>query len=252
MLPYSIEIKHVKIKLQNKFPKVGFFISLKNAECQSFRMTQSPLMDYVGRYLDGELKKESEKRAGSIGSRMRIVDEAYVPIYPRSLWIGARLNFVLQEDVACISLCSAALEASLKDFLGKYFRCKLNVDFDLALDEMEIRHLVPVCQSLKLIDEKTNNLIWKINGNRNIFVHSKIRKITEEAKKGLGLDKDGEVEWQKLDPTIQQMYVAGSAGEDKAPETLEWLEKLFKALFQDSEYHKWSQPAPVSVSQSSQ
>lgn len=195
--------------------------------------------EYVGRYLEGILKAEGEARANQLGSRSRIVDEAYVPEYPRFLWIGARLDFVLMNDVACIITCAATIEASLKDFLGTYFRRKLKIDFDTALDEMELRSLLAMCFSLTLMKDSDNvvTLIRKVEQIRHEFVHSKIHNIIEKSKARFA--KELGPAWQGLDETTKDLMAAGGAGEDKSFETLELLEKILRALFQDSQYARW-------------
>jgi hypothetical protein len=202
-------------------------------------MSRSYFVDeYVGRYLEGVLREEGEVRANQLGSRNRIVNETYVPQYPRWLWLGARLDFVLVNDVACIITCAAAIEASLKDFLGTYFRRKLKIDFDAALDEMELRSLLAMCFSLNLIKENDNavNLIRKAEQIRHEFVHSKIHNIIEKSKTRFARDLPG---WQELDQATKDLMAAGGAGEEESFETLELLEKILKALFQDSQYAKW-------------
>lgn len=193
--------------------------------------------EHIGKYLKYVLKEEGERRANILGSRFRFLDESHVPMYPRALWQDARLNFVLMQDVACIIMCSAALEAALKDYLGEYFRRKLKAEFDLALDEMEIRALIAACENLNLLDTATIKMIRKIGDIRHTFVHSKIRKITGEVKNRL--DKEEEGFWRSLDRLGQETFVAGMAGEDKSYEALELLSKILRVLFQDSEYYKW-------------
>jgi hypothetical protein len=203
-------------------------------------MTSEPNLfmdEHIGKFLKDELKEEGEKRANILGSRSQFLDETLVPIYPRGLWLDARLNFVLMQDVACIFMCSAALEAALKDYLGQYFRRKLKAELDLALDEMEIRALIAACESLNLIDATTIKMIRKIGDIRNTFVHSKIRKITDEVK--TQLDKEEEGFWKSLDPLAKGLFVSGMAGEGKSHEALELLTKILRALFEDSEYYKW-------------
>jgi hypothetical protein len=201
-------------------------------------MAQSLFMqEYVGRYLEKGPKEEGEKRADRLGSRMRIVDEGFVPMYPRFLWLEARFNFVFQQDVACILLCSAAVEAALKAFLGEYFRRKLKVRFDLALDEMEIRSLLAACQSLQLIEESTVKMIRQIGDIRHEYVHSKIEQIANKVK--ARIEKEEKGAWDGLDDMGRELFVAGMAGEDKSYETLELLERIFKAVFQDSQYAIW-------------
>jgi hypothetical protein len=195
--------------------------------------------EYLGRYLDGVLKEEGETRANQLGLRNRIVDEAYVPQYPRFLWTGARLDFVLMNDVACIITCAATIEASLKDFLGTYFRRKLKMDFDTALDEMELRSLLAICFALTLIKVSDNvvTLIRRVEQIRHEFVHSKIHNIIAKSK--ARFEKELGAGWQDLDDTTKEIMAAGGAGEYQSRETLELLEKILRALFQDSEYAKW-------------
>lgn len=203
-------------------------------------MNHSLFMDeYMGRYLEGVLRTEGETRANQLGSRSRIVDEAFVPQYPRWLWLGARLDFVLNNDVACIITCAAAIEASLKDFLGTYFRRKLQIDFDIALDEMELRSLLAMCFSLTLMKDTdiVVTLIRKVEQIRHEFVHSKIHNLVEKSKARFA--KELGATWQDLDERTKNLMAAGGVGEDKSSETLELLEKILRALFQDSQYTTW-------------
>jgi hypothetical protein len=201
----------------------------------------SPFIDeYLGRYLlQGALKEEGEVRAKQLGSRNRIVDEVYVPQYPRYLWLGARLDFVLMNDVACIITCAATIEASLKDFLGVYFRKQLQLDFDTALDEMELRSLLAMCYSLSLFKESDAIVthIHTVEQIRHEFVHSKIHKLIEKSRTRFA--KELGSEWNEIDAKVQELMVAGGVGEDESLKTLELLEKILKGLFQDSQYAKW-------------
>jgi hypothetical protein len=189
-------------------------------------MTESPLLDYyVGRYLKGPLRKEVEKRANRLDSE-DILNEIIVPFYPRSLWLAARLNFVLQQDVGCIILCMAALEAALKAFLSSYFQRKLDVQFDSALDEMEVRSLIAACKTLGLVEESTVSKIDKLRGRRTKYVHSKTELIAKDERKRL--EKKGE--WQE---PIGELLVAANAGEGESYQVLRLLEKVLMALFQN-------------------
>jgi uncharacterized membrane protein YheB (UPF0754 family) len=202
-------------------------------------MSQSLFTDeHLGRYPKDDAKKEGEERAKRLGSGRRIVDEAYVPMYPRFLWLGARLNFVLGQDVACILLCSAALEAALKDFLSKYFRRMLKAQFDEALDEMQIRSLIAACECFDLVDDSAIKMIRTLSSDiRHAYVHSKIQQIARKVEERVEKEEKGT--WQQLEGTLREIFVAGMAGEDRSYEGLELLEKVFKAVFQDSEYRKW-------------
>lgn len=195
--------------------------------------------EYVGRYLEDDLRKEGEKRAKELGSRSRIVDEGTIPIYPRSLWLTARLNYVLEEDVATILLSAAALEAALKVFLGRYFQRKLNVNLDLALDEMEIRSMIALSKTLGLLDEPTEANIRKIGDIRQEYVHSKIARISQKIEKELvARDEISADEWKSL-KDAREMVIAAMAGQGDSYKILELLEQVYKGLYETSHYWKW-------------
>jgi hypothetical protein len=195
--------------------------------------------EYIGRYLEDVLREEGEKRAKELGNRDRIVRDYTIPIYPKSLWLEARLNYVLQNNIAAIALCTASLEAALKIFLGRYFKRKLGVDLDKALDEMEIRSLIAMSKALGLLDELTEKSIRKIGDIRQEFVHSKIVRISEKIEKKIV--SSGEVTPEELRSfgEFRWMSISEMAGENEAKAALELLEQVYKALFDTSDYWKW-------------
>jgi hypothetical protein len=151
-------------------------------------------------------------------------------MYPRILWLDARLSYVLGNDVACILLCSAALEAALKGSLAKKYHEKFRVDFDFALDEMEMRTLIPACEAFGIINDETMKLIRRIGDIRHEYVHSKIAKISEKLRARLA--EAGE----DLDSFSLDSYVAAKVGEDNALAAVTILEKVFKALYESPAY----------------
>jgi hypothetical protein len=189
--------------------------------------------EYVDRYLESNVRRNLEERSEKLGPRHRIVDETYIPMYPRFLWLTARFNYVYAKDVGCILLCSAALEAGLKEILDEYFTQKLKLDFGQALDEMEIRTLIAACETLKLVDQETVKMIRAMGDIRHQFVHSKIHRIAEKIEQQmLGGDEQLKKEWKSFNSTVRDIWIAGKAGEDKSLEILETLERIFKSIFQ--------------------
>lgn len=136
--------------------------------------------------------------------------------------------------------CCSAVEAALKEFLSMYFHRKLKVEFDSALDEMELRSLLAICVSLHLLKEEDELIkqIRKVEQIRHGFVHSKVRRIMQEARERLA--KEGGRAWEEaLDEVVKDFLAAASAGENKSPAMLELLEQILRGLFQDSDFSKW-------------
>jgi hypothetical protein len=151
-------------------------------------------------------------------------------MYPRILWLDARLNYVLGNDVASILLCSAALEAALKGSLAKRYREELHVDFDLALDEMEIRSLIPACEALGIITDKAAKLVRRIGDIRHEYVHSKIAKISKKLM--AKIERGG----GDLDSFIRDSFIASAAGEDNSLAAITILEEFFRSLYTSPAY----------------
>jgi len=197
------------------------------------------MQEYIGRYLEDVLREEGEKRAKELGNRNRIVRHHTIPFYPQFLWLDARLNYVLGNNIAAIVLCTASLEAALKIFLGRYFQRKLGVDLDKALDEMEVRSLIATSKALGLLDKLTEKNIRKIGDIRQDFIHSKIARISEKIEEKIvrsGEFTPGEL---KSLGEAREMLISDMAGENEAKVALELLEQVYKALFDTSGYWKW-------------